>query len=113
MVFEAAQEWMSLYFGDEPIIKKALNASKFFWAWWTNQWENRDTAFVQLTGLNKISLPLDATTLKITIDLYTECHAVNTLKIHPNRFVINNALMVIKQEIKNTENHIKLLKNGR
>lgn len=113
MVFDAAQEWMNLYFGDEPIIKKALNASKFFWAWWSNQWENRDTSFVEQIGLNEMCFPLEDRYKIIVIELYNERHTVNALKIHPNRFVFNDAFKVIKEEKLKLENHIKELKNGR
>lgn len=110
MVFGFAQLWMERYFGTEKIVINALNNSKSFWAWWINQWDNRNAEFVRLTSLDVIELPLTGITQAMAIELYDETHATNELCIVPNKFVVSEVSKLIKQEeskLKNLYNHVR------
>lgn len=108
MVEEFGQLWMNRYFGHEEIMLNALNKSKTFWAWWVNQWENRNEDYVRLTNLAIIELPLDRVTKAVAIELYRETHAANELKIVPNKFVVAEVNKLIKQEELNLKNIINV-----
>lgn len=108
MVMHFGQMWMHRYFGHEEIMINALNKSKNFWAWWLNQWNNRDADFIRLTNLNLIEMPLNGMVKQKAVELYDETHEASELKIRPNRFVIQEVGKLIKQE----ENNLKKLQQN-
>lgn len=99
MVMAHAQQWMRKYFGTEETIINALNHSGWFWKWWVNQWDNRDTEFVQIAGLEYAELPLEKALAEAVLEDYKIHHNVNKLRIVPNKMVVNEVGKLIKVEV--------------
>lgn len=101
MVYDVAQVWINLFFGHDDLMPNILNRSPRFWAWWKNQWNNRDAEFVRLTNVNMIDERLQGTCLLSALELYNEIHQTGSRSIQPNRFVIEEVgAMIIEEEAK-------------
>jgi hypothetical protein len=98
MVMDYAQGWMNRYFSHVPITIDALNHSKHFWKWWTNQWENRDALFIKETQISFTDSLPDVTTRELTKWLYQSHHNPMDLLIVPNRFVVREVGGLIKKQ---------------
>lgn len=110
MLMEYAQDWMRRYFGDERTITNALNYSKFFWAWWSNQWQIREDDFIYwFTYQNALQekMGMKGVCKQTALEFYQDMHRVDFLAIVPNQLVVLEVNKLIKIE----EEKINSLKN--
>lgn len=95
MVMHFANKWMNRYFSHVPVTIDALNRSKYFWKWWTGQWENRDVLFIKERGL--LNQSADMVTQGVNLMLYEVHHNPRKLLIVPNTMVVNEVGKLIKR----------------
>lgn len=101
MVYNVGQWWIDKFFIKDPLMVDVLNNSCRFWAWWKNQWNNRDAEFVRLTSIDMINEPLTGYCYQAALELYNTLHESGAREIHPNRFVQEEVnAMIIEEEQK-------------
>lgn len=107
MIFERAYEYLDSYLNGDQDGARILTASRYFWKWWAMHWATRNRRFICDFMLEKIDHVISPSAIRMLREEYDLVHSVASLKIYPNRIVLDQSYAVMVGEMIDNEHNRK------
>src|SRR5688572_21212950 len=92
MVMATANQYLQKVLICDKEGKKMLFRHRYFWVWWSRQWERRNKILIEDLHLDQLySLPVDQELASWIRTEYFRTHSIEQLNILPNRLVLSSS----------------------
>lgn len=92
-VYDAARAWIMLMIWNDEELVQRMTEQPEFWAWWVNQWNQREDQFV--TGYVEFFISSDNFSTFLSTQ-WLKIHEVEALKMEAPKEVIQNAIKALR-----------------
>jgi len=88
MLMNRGEEYLQYVLKMDSEGLKRLKYSRFFWAWWANQYDRRNRLFIVEHSLDKVYSILQPDVVRVLRDLYNDHQESKELTIYPNEVIM-------------------------